>query len=99
MNAGDARTRASRWIERHAADLPGFTGAYFAGSICALSDEAPLPPSSDVDVMVVLDGDPPAKVGKFSHDDVLLEITFLTRSLFDTPEGVLGKYHLAASFA
>lgn len=98
-NVRQAKTVASRWVDQEGPRLPGFRGAYFAGSIGSLADDAPLPPWSDVDVMVVLDRDPLAKIGKMIHEGVLLEITFLTQGEFRSAGAILGRYHLAHSFA
>jgi hypothetical protein len=77
--------------------MPGFVGAYTAGSVNDLPDDAPLPPASDVDVMVVIDETvAPPKPGKFSFRNVLLEVTYLTLEDVRIPELVLSHYHLAA---
>ena len=76
----------------------GFMGAYLAGSVATMDGGESIPPSSDVDVMVVLDREDAGKPGKLLHHGVLLEITFLDAELFRDPETILGNYHLAASF-
>lgn len=99
MNISDARIVARQWVIDHAKSLPGFTGAFVAGSVIELPDEAILPTTSDIDVMVVLDvPDVPAKPGKFLHHGVLLEVTYLPLDLIRDPKQVLGHYHLAVSF-
>lgn len=99
MNIGGARAVAREWVTEHAVDIPGFVGAYIAGSTNDLPDEAVLPVTSDVDVMVVLDSqEVPAKPGKFPYRAVLLEVTYLPIDEVRTPEQVLAHYHLAASF-
>jgi hypothetical protein len=99
MKAGQAKAIAREWVVEHATDLPGFAGAYLAGSVTAMPDEATLPATSDVDVMVVLAAsEPPDKPGKMIYRDVLLEITYMPEESLRTPEQVLGHYHLAGSF-
>jgi hypothetical protein len=99
MKAGQAREIAREWVMEHATDLPGFAGAYLAGSVTAMPDEATLPATSDVDVMVVLGNPvPTGKPGKFLYREVLLEVTYMSGNALRTPEQVLGHYHLAGSF-
>jgi len=96
MLVKDAKAIAREWITQEAAKLPGFYGAYFAGSTNWLPDDAPLPVGSDVDVMVVLDDpNPPIKIGKFVYRGVLLEVSYLPGDRLQSPEQVLGDYHLA----
>ncbi|MCC6167260.1 MAG: hypothetical protein IT329_08545 [Caldilineaceae bacterium] len=99
MRVSEAKAVARRWVIEEGSRTPGFVGAYFAGSITWLPDDAPLPETSDVDVMLVVEGPlPPHKLGKFVYDCVLLEVTYLPQTQVQTPEQVLGDYHLAGSF-
>jgi hypothetical protein len=99
MLVKDARDAARRWVVQEGRRLPGFSGAYFAGSTNWLADDAVLPNSSDVDVMVVLAvADPPEKAGKLIYAGVLLEISYISRDLLQSAESVLGDYHLAGGF-
>lgn len=96
---GTARAAADRWVAAHARPTPGYLGAYFSGSTVGRPDDAELPPSSDVDVVVVTQEDePPAKPGKLHHEGALLEITYVPWAELRDPEAVLGSYHLAGSF-
>jgi hypothetical protein len=96
----EAKAVARQWVMEEASKTPGFTGAYYAGSIAWLPDDVTLPPSSDLDVMVVLaDPNPADKLGKFVYQGALLEVTYLPGNLFQTPDRILGDYHLAASFS
>jgi hypothetical protein len=98
MRVDDARRLAREWVARHAVNVPGFRGAYIAGSTNDLPGEAILPATSDVDIMIVLDAaDVPAKPGKFLYYGVLFEATYLPMDLLGNAEQVLGHYHLAAS--
>lgn len=95
-----ARDLARRWVVEEAQGMPGFAGAYFAGSTLDLPGAAVQPATSDLDVMVVLDdSDPPVKPGKVIYRDVVLDVSYLPRDLLRSPELVLGHYHLAGSFA
>lgn len=95
----EAKEVARRWVMEEAAGVPGFRGAFFAGSTNWLPDDAHLPATSDLDVTVVLaDPDPPEKPGKFVYGDVLLEVSYLPDERLRSPEAVLGDYHLAGGF-
>ena len=99
VSVGQARAVARRWVTEEASRLPGFAGAFFHGSVLGLPDEAPLPPASDVDVMVVLaDPNPPEKLGKLEYRGVLIEASYLPLDHLQSPEQILGQYHLAGSF-
>ncbi|MDU5948340.1 hypothetical protein P4H94_29905, partial [Paenibacillus macerans] len=99
MNVGSARTAAARWVAEHAARKADFLGAYFSGSTVGLPDDAPMSPSSDIDVIVVTaQTEPPLKPGKFLFEKALLEVTYLPWSQLASAENALTDYHLAASF-
>lgn len=73
-------------------------GAFLHGSITWLPDDAELPVTSDVDVMVVVDDDIPGqKPGKFRYAGVLLEVSLISLSELSSPGQVLGNAHLAGS--
>jgi hypothetical protein len=95
ITAADARAAARDWIATEVSRMPGYIAAFIAGSTAALPASDALPPWSDTDVMVVLEGDAPQKVGKFRRDRVLLEGTWLARGEIGTPETVLASYHAA----
>lgn len=99
MRVGEAKAAARRWVATEAAGAPGFAGAFFHGAINWLADADPFPDGSDLDVMLVLDGElPPTKIGKFVYDGVLLEVSQLSRAQLGTAEEILGQSHLAGSF-
>lgn len=98
MKVGEAKIVARNWVAEHMTLVPGYQGAWFAGSVNALADDAILPETSDLDVMVLLaTSDPPVKPGKFRHRGVLVEISYVSLDEMRTPEQVLGHYHLAGS--
>ncbi|MET7806290.1 hypothetical protein [Micromonospora chersina] len=76
---------------------PSVGGAFFSGSTVGLPDDAVLPSWSDVDVLLVRDG-PAAKVGKFVHRGVLLEVSALTWAELGSPADVLGSWVFAPMF-
>lgn len=100
MNGAGARRIAAGWVRAEGAMLPGFAGACIVGSATDLADDAVLDPTSDLDVLVVLERpDVPVKPGKFRYRGVLLEVSFIGLDDVRTPEQVLGHYHLARGIA
>lgn len=94
-----AKDVARQWVIEEAGAIPGFRGAFFHGSMNWLPDTAALPPASDVDMMIVLaEPSPPAKLGKFLYRDVILEVSYLPSDQLQSPNLILGQYHLAGSF-
>ncbi len=99
MLVKDAKDVARQWVVEQASTIPGFSGAFYAGSTNWLPDDATLAATSDLDLWVVLaDPNPPDKLGKFVYRDVLLEASFVGRNQLESPEAILGDYHMAGSF-
>ncbi|WP_195571355.1 hypothetical protein [Paenibacillus sp. 1001270B_150601_E10] len=98
MHTGQARMIVKEWIHDYGKKNQTYIGAYYSGSTLHLSDEDPLPPHSDMDVMLVIDdSEPREKLGKFRYKDLLMEVTILTWPELESVEGVLASYHLASS--
>ncbi len=98
MLVHEAKAIARDWVMANANRFPGFTGAFFHGSINWLAADDSLPPGSDVDVMLVLDAPPAVKVGKFRHAGLLLEISHIAAGELASAEQILRTAHLAGSF-
>lgn len=100
MLVRDAKAVARQWIEEESCSLPGFHGAYLAGSMSAMPDDAVLPAASDVDVKVVVD-DPAvlANPQKFVYRDAVFDVSYGSREDVASPEAVLGSYYTAVHFA
>lgn len=99
MKVGFARAAAIEWVMQHASREPGFRGAFFSGSTVGLPDDAELPATSDVDVMIVTaQAEPPPKIGKFVYRGILVEATYLSWNQLSSVEEVLRSYHLANCF-
>jgi hypothetical protein len=99
MLVKDAKAIARQWVAEKARGIPGFSGAFYAGSTSWLPDDAILPATSDLDLWVVLeDPNPPEKLGKFIYRDVLLEVSYVARDQLASPEAILGDYHMAGCF-
>ena len=94
-----AKSVARQWVTENLSALPGFHGAYFAGSVGWLPDEAVLPPTSDLDINAIFtDPNLPKEREKLLYQGVLLEITYLPLQQVQSPDQVLGHYHLAGGF-
>ncbi|MER6032042.1 hypothetical protein [Streptomyces sp. NPDC001851] len=99
MKVGLARSAAIQWVAQHAQADADFRGAYFSGSTVGLPDDAELPPTSDIDLVVVTaQEDAPAKPGKLRFQDALLEVSYLPWTELASADDVLASYHLAGSF-
>jgi hypothetical protein len=90
---------ARDWVTKNARAIPGFQGAFFHGSITWLPDDANLSPTSDLDVVVVVDESQIMdKPGKLVFRNVLLDVSFLAATDLESPETLLSNSHLAGSF-
>ncbi len=99
MFVQESKQIATEWVEAEGKYTPGFSGAFFHGSVNWLHDEDQLAPTSDLDIMLVLEDEhPPTKPGKFVYRGQLLEISYIPASALTTPQQVLGEYNLAGSF-
>ncbi|MDG4800806.1 hypothetical protein [Micromonospora sp. WMMD980] len=97
MRVGAARAVAVDWVRERMRSDPSVQGALFSGSTVGLPDDAVLPAWSDVDVLLVR-GSPGAKVGKFVHRGVLLEVSTVTWAEVGDPQDVLGSWVFAPMF-
>ena len=100
MTVAQAKQIARRWVFMEAKNLSGFTGAYFAGSVNWMNDDAPLPVTSDVDIAIVVDADEVAnhRQRKFRFEGTLLETTYHSIVEYQGPEEVVGNFFLAPQF-
>ncbi len=98
MKVGQARDAARQWVMEEAGGIPGFGGAYTAGSTNWLPEDAEPAASSDLDMMVVV-SDPGrgSRRGKFRFRGGLLDVSYLSADQLRPPERVLSDYHLAPS--
>lgn len=99
MRVDKAKEIAKEWVQAEGSRTPGFAGAFFHGSVNWLPDEGMLDPSSDLDIMLVIEGEQPSvKLGKLTYRGVILEVSYLSADAVATPQSVLGEYNLAGSF-
>ncbi len=98
MDVRQAKEIVMQWVMEEAARQPGFRGALLHGSINWLPEETALPETSDVDVMVVLDGStPPEKPGKLRYRGVIIDASYLPAEQIRSAEQALGAAYLAGS--
>lgn len=90
-----AKDIARTWVTEEASGQQGFFGAYISGSINWLPDDAQLPTSSDLDVVVVLDQPDLPGGGKFPYRGLMFDIAYSGHDAFQSSEAVLGNYVLA----
>ncbi len=94
-----AKDIARQWVIEEASRVPGFYGAYYAGSVNWLPDDAILPATSDVDIRVAhTPPNMPDKLGKLIYRDVMLEVSYESSNQLQSPNLVLGDYHAAGCF-
>jgi hypothetical protein len=99
MTVKQAREAARHWVVEDASCIPGFCGAYTAGSTNWLPDDADLTTTSDFDIMVVLtDLNRSGKRCKFIYRDILIEVSYVGNDQLESSDLVLSDYHLAPSF-
>ncbi|PCI85524.1 MAG: hypothetical protein COB24_12805 [Hyphomicrobiales bacterium] len=99
MKITDVKTLAKHWVEENISDLSGFVGAYLTGSTIWKDEDDLHAPSSDVDIFIVMQGDElPAKIGKINHQNITLEINFVSFTSISDPQVILAQYHIANAF-
>jgi hypothetical protein len=99
MNVNEARSIARRWVEEQASQIPGFMGAFFAGSTNEMDGDAPMPATSDVDVVILVDGDA-RHISRLDEDGLVVEVSTLPASRILQPaDVVLSDFRYACHFA
>ena len=100
MIVKQAKDIARRWVTEEGNKIPGFFGAYFAGSITTHPDDVEFPESSDVDIKIVLyEPDQSAEVRKFYYQGAILEVSYIQSDDIASPDQVLGNYRRAGGFS
>lgn len=106
VTAAEAKRIVRDWVEEEASKTPGFQGAFLIGSINWRTEDEPMPPTSDVDVRIVVDIDDHELIAEQglrqqirSIQGVTLDFGFDPISRVGTPEQVLGNYTLACHFS
>ena len=98
MNAGEARSIAERWVAEEVARFPGEALCAFThGSINWMADEDPFPPSSDLDLVVVVPKVNPTRhrVRKRAYGGIAIEAFYVPRERLLSAEAILADFGLA----
>jgi hypothetical protein len=99
MNVKQVKDIVHRWVLEEASHLPGFAGAFIAGSTNWLADDAPFPTTSDVDVKIVLtDSNLPASYQKQAYQGVQIDVSYMSSDQIQSPDMILSNYYLAYHF-
>ncbi len=98
MLGKQAKDAARQWVAEQAGSMPGFLGAYIAGSANWAQDNALF--TSDIDINVVLESNAPQlEQWHVVYRDVLLDISSISRDSLGSADSILGTYYLAGHFA
>lgn len=97
MTVHEAKEVARDWVEREGSLVPGFSGAFFAGSINWKAPEKTFPPGSDVDVFIIVDADDVSslRTRKIAYGGLVMEPAYYPLAEFRTPDAVLADYRVA----
>lgn len=98
MNAGEARSIAERWVAGEVARSAGEVLCVFThGSINWMADEDPFPPSSDLDLVVVVPKVDPVRhrVCKRPYGGIAIEAFYVPRERLLSAEALLADFGLA----
>ena len=99
MNVKQAKEIIHQWALEEASQLPGFAGAFIAGSTNWLPDDVPLPSTSDVDVNIVLaDANQKESYQKQVYQGVLIDVAYISSDQIQSPDTILSNYYLAYHF-
>jgi hypothetical protein len=102
MDAREARAIAEQWVAELVDGSPGEAlGAFTYGSVNWMSDNDPVPPTSDLDLVVVVPEVEPARhrVFKRSYGGMAIEASYLPRARLLSAEAVLGDPFLGPNLA
>ena len=101
MTVREAKEIAADWVVREGSRMPGYSGAFFAGSINGRSAGETQPPGSDVDFFIVLDQEDTSSIfsHKFFWKGVVLESACFPLPEFRNPEIAVADYRVACHLA
>jgi hypothetical protein len=93
MNVSQVIEIAKAWVEEEAGQVPGFCGAYLAGSLSQERKDSPFPAHSDVDIYVVVKdvSQIPVRKTKRSYKGILVDSEFQSVEEYRSPEVVLSS--------
>lgn len=99
MLAHEGRAVARAWLAGHETRRTGFGGAFLTGSSALLAPFDPLPPWSDIDLVVVVSDAPPAKLGRVAYRGAVLDVSYLSWADLSSADAVAASFYLAPSFS
>ena len=84
---------AREWVEENAGQLPGFYGAYLAGTLSHLHQDASFPSYQDVDVNVVVKdpGQLPVRKAQQLYKGLVVDSEFQALKEYRSPQAVLSS--------
>lgn len=93
MNVREVTALARKWVDETGSALPGFHGAYLAGSINDMAPDDPFPSFKDVDIYVVVEDLSRIAVPqeKFLYEGHLLESACKSLEEHRSPESILAS--------
>jgi len=98
LNAAEARSIAERWVAEEVARFPGEVLCVFThGSINWMADDDPFPPSSDLDLVVVVPAVDPARHHpcKRPYGGIAVEVFYAPQAWFLSADTILADFRLA----
>lgn len=99
MKVKQAKEIVHQWVLEESSQLPGFAGAFIAGSTNWLLDDDPLPTTSDVDVKIVLaDENQKQWYQRQVYQGVLIDFSYISSDQIQSPDRILSNYYLAYHF-
>ncbi len=101
MNVRQAIQRARDWVAEESTRIPGFHGAFLAGSLTRLPHDMPLEPWRDVDVVMVTTDRAAVKEDRLEliHEGIILECGLLGDEGFRSAETLLSEPEHADNLA
>ena len=102
----EAKHIAQDWVEAEAPKIPKFRGAFLIGSLNFRNEEESLPPTSDVDVRIVVDIEDPELIYEQGLEQQILTVQGITLDVgfdpiqyFSQAEKVLADFRFACHFS
>lgn len=103
MNVLQAKEIAREWVEREAANQPGFRAAHLVGGITSLADEAPFPMARDIDLHLIFEEGSPAltpprpgpAIREVLFRRVPIEAGLKSTAEYASPEAILANPEIA----
>jgi hypothetical protein len=103
MDVKQAKQAAHAWVESNCSHWRGLRGAHLVGSVAMLPDDAPFPPTKDVDLHLIFDESSPAltNAGPFlnnlevEHQGVSIEAGVKSIGDYRSAEAILANLEIA----